>query len=95
MTTSTRTAHVRIHGRVQGVGYRVWSQRTAVELGLSGWVRNVRDGSVEAAFQGPDDIVAKMLARCATGPRGASVQRIEEIADEIGPTTGFEVLETV
>jgi acylphosphatase len=95
MTTPIRTSHVRIHGRVQGVGYRVWSQRTAVELGLSGWVRNARDGTVEAVFQGLPETVVKMISRCATGPRGASVSRIEEIDDEIGPLAGFEVLETV
>ena len=95
MTTPTRTAHVRIQGRVQGVGYRVWSHRTAVELGLSGWVRNLRDGSVEAAFQGPAEDVAKMVARCATGPRGAFVSGVEELSDDDGPFTGFEVRETV
>lgn len=95
MTTPTRTAHVRIQGRVQGVGYRVWSQRTAVELGLSGWVRNLRDGSVEAVFEGPADDVAKMVARCATGPRGAQVNRVEDLPADDAPVAGFEVRETV
>lgn len=64
MTSPPRTAHVRIEGRVQGVGYRRWTQRTAREFGLRGWVRNRRDGSVEAVFQGPDAIVAAMIAAC-------------------------------
>jgi acylphosphatase len=94
MSRPTRTAHVRVQGRVQGVGYRIWSQRTAVELGLSGWVRNLRDGSVEAVFEGPAENVAKMVARCATGPRGASVSRVEDLGGDGGPFSGFEVRDT-
>lgn len=93
-STSTRTAHIRIQGRVQGVGYRVWSHRTAVELGLSGWVRNRRDGSVEALFQGAPEAVDKMVARCADGPWGASVSRIEDLPGDGAAIEGFEVRET-
>ena len=59
-----RTVRVRIEGGVQGVGYRYWTERVAGELGLTGWVRNRRDGSVEALFAGPADDVAQMLERC-------------------------------
>lgn len=79
---------------MQGVGYRLWTQRTAVELGLSGWVRNRRDGAVEAVFQGPDVRVAAMIARCKGGPAGSAVTRVEVLAEGGGAFTGFEVRET-
>ena len=60
-------------GGVQGVGYRYWTERVAGELNLSGWVRNRRDGSVEALFSGPADDVAQMLSAARTArPRRAS-----------------------
>jgi acylphosphatase len=90
-----RTVHVRIEGRVQGVGYRVWTQRVAMGLGLEGWVRNRRDGSVEAMFQGPDAAVADMIARCETGPSGSAVTRVTVMGDGVGTFSGFDVRETV
>ena len=66
-----RTVSVRIEGRVQGVYYRAWTDRTARELGLDGTVRNANDGSVEAVFSGPADKVAEMLRLCADGPPDA------------------------
>lgn len=90
-----RTVQVRIEGRVQGVGYRVWMERTAIEHGLRGWVRNRRDGTVEAVIEGPDADVAAMLEACRQGPRGAVVERAEAVADVEGGFTGFEVRETV
>lgn len=92
---ATRTLHVSISGRVQGVGYRAWTERVAADLGLSGWVRNRRDGSVEAVFQGPDDAVTEMLARCERGPSGAAVSRVEILGEGVGVFRGFEVRETV
>ena len=68
MTEPTRTAHIRVEGRVQGVGYRAFVEMHAAALGLSGWVRNRRDGSVEAVLQGPEAAVADMLALCRSGP---------------------------
>ena len=56
--------HVLIRGRVQGVGFRAWTEYTALERGLQGWVRNRRDGAVEAVFVGPADAVAAMIAAC-------------------------------
>lgn len=94
MTGSIRTTHVRVEGRVQGVGYRLWTQRIAVELGLRGWVRNRRDGSVEAVFQGPETSVAEMIERCKTGPAGARVIDVRVLEDAMGAFTGFEVRET-
>ena len=71
--------HVAIHGRVQGVGYRAWVEDAAVARGLEGWVRNRRDGSVEAVFAGPADVVADMIAACRRGPSSA---RVDAVRDE-------------
>jgi acylphosphatase len=74
----TRLRHVIVHGRVQGVGFRAWTETTALRLGLEGWVRNRRDGSVEALLAGTPDTVAAMLALLRRGPPGARVDQIEE-----------------
>ena len=93
--------HVVIHGRVQGVGCRVWTEVTALERGLEGWVRNRRDGSVEAVFGGPEGDVAAMIAECRRGPPGAWVEIIDQREaklDEIALRRGdelFSVLRSV
>jgi acylphosphatase len=69
---------VTIRGRVQGVGYRAFVEHQATALGLLGWVRNRRDGSVEALFAGPDAIVADMIEQCRRGPAYARVEAVEE-----------------
>ena len=74
-----RTLHVLIHGRVQGVGFRAWTQHQAELHGLKGWVRNRRDGSVEAVFSGPDNLVQVMLKACHQGPAGSLVERVEPV----------------
>ena len=89
-----RTVQVRIEGRVQGVGYRAFVEMEAHELGLAGWVRNRRDGSVEAVFQGAEEAVEEMLARCRLGPPAAIVDRIETIGEGVGAFRGFEVRPT-
>ena len=71
------TRKLRIHGRVQGVFYRAWSAETARALGISGWVRNRRDGSVEMLLAGEAGRVAAMIERCREGPPAARVERIE------------------
>ena len=71
--------HVVIRGRVQGVGYRAWVEDEATERDLEGWVRNRRDGSVEAAFAGPDHVVSDMVAACRRGPSSA---RVDAVRDE-------------
>ncbi len=74
---------VMIRGRVQGVGYRAWVEYQATACGLQGWVRNRRDGSVEAVFAGPARTVAEMVALCRHGPPGARVDVVlKEPADE-------------
>jgi acylphosphatase len=69
---------VRITGRVQGVGYRAWVEHRARAHGLEGWVRNRRDGSVEALFAGPADVVADMIALCRRGPSSARVEAVQD-----------------
>jgi acylphosphatase len=78
--------HVVVHGRVQGVGFRAFVEYEALKRGLEGWVRNRRDGSVEAVFRGEEAIVDGMIEACRQGPSfGARVdvlhQREGEDAD--------------
>ena len=89
-----RTVRVRIEGGVQGVGYRYWTERVAGGLGLTGWVRNRRDGSVEALFSGRADDVAQMLERCRDGPRSANVDAVAIVEEGGDAPAGFEVLPT-
>ncbi len=80
-----------IVGKVQGVGFRYWTQITAQRLGLRGWVRNRRDGSVEAVFAGAPDIVAAMIGECRRGPSAARVDRVDDFdagVDELGDVSG-------
>ena len=72
--------HVRVRGRVQGVGFRWFVREAARGLGVAGWVRNDADGSVEVAAEGPTDAIHKLRARLLEGPAGASVAGLEELA---------------
>jgi acylphosphatase len=69
---------VMIRGRVQGVGYRAWAEVTALELGIEGWIRNCRDGSVEAVLAGYEEVVLTMIELCRDGPPGAQVTAIDQ-----------------
>ncbi len=89
-----RTARVLITGRVQGVAYRAWTERTAKALGLHGWVRNRRDGAVEALFSGAGDRVGEMLKRCREGPPAAMVGEVRVIEEGGAAPLGFAVLPT-
>jgi len=91
----TKVLHAAITGRVQGVGYRAWVSREAERLALRGWVRNRRDGSVEAVFKGDEGALVRMLDECGRGPRGAKVDNVVAtvVADE--GWTKFSVLPTV
>jgi len=82
-----RSILVRISGRVQGVGFRDWTQREAADLGLSGWVRNLRSGEVEAQFSGPREAVDKMLAAVRRGPQLARVDDVK-IVEPAEPASG-------
>ena len=87
---SSRAVHVTITGRVQGVWYRGWTVKEATALGLTGWVRNRRDGSVEAVFSGEESRISTMIARCRKGPPLARVDNLA-VEDNVAETfTGFE-----
>jgi len=83
-----QTVHVRITGRVQGVGYRAWTVDNARKLGVKGWVRNRRDGSVEAIFQGEEASVFRLLGLCEDGPMFARVSNV--LVDDIDAETTFD-----
>jgi acylphosphatase len=89
-----RAVHVSITGLVQGVGYRAWVEREALSRGVAGWVRNRRDGSVEAVFAGESGTVDAILVACRHGPGMAQVHEVitSEVTDPAG--YGFRVLPT-
>ena len=82
-----RAARLRITGRVQGVGYRAWALQMASRLGLRGWVRNRRDGSVEALIIGGEEAVDRMIEACREGPYAARVAdvAVSDAADDGSP----------
>ncbi|ESX18316.1 acylphosphatase [Mesorhizobium sp. LSJC264A00] len=85
MDDRQRAVQARVHGKVQGVGYRLWARREAIGLGLVGWVRNERDGTVTTSIAGADAAVSTMIERLRQGPTGSSVSKVE--------TEEFEVLD--
>jgi len=89
-----RRVRVRVQGMVQGVGYRYTMRLIAREAGVTGWVRNRRDGSVEAEVEGSDAQVDTVLAWMAEGPPGSRVTGAS--VTEVEPSGGgvFQVLET-
>ncbi|CAA7034040.1 unnamed protein product [Microthlaspi erraticum] len=84
-----------IKGRVQGVCYRNWTVENAEELGIKGWVRNRRDGSVEALFSGPPESVDEMHQRCRRGPPAAMVTGLEAFPSTEEAGTSFEYRSTL
>jgi acylphosphatase len=85
--------HLLISGRVQGVFFRANACKTAVALGLTGWVRNLPDSRVEALFEGESKSTAAMLAWCRTGPPPARVDHVEITEDNAeGSFTGFDIV---
>lgn len=90
-----KRVRLRVRGRVQGVWYRASTRARAEELGLRGWVRNRRDGSVEAEAEGPDAAVDALVAWCREGPPLAEVTSVE--VEELAPggvEEGFRVRST-
>ena len=79
-----------IEGRVQGVGYRWWAQGRALSLGLRGWVRNRRDGSVELLAIGAVDAIDEFAAACRDGPVAAQVTSVIRLEAEANDIEGFE-----
>jgi acylphosphatase len=92
--------HVRVRGRVQGVGFRMFVEDAAALHRIEGWVRNRRDGSVEAVFAGPAESVRAVVEACRRGPRGAWVGAVDETEGSAGllarrhPGQRFSVLRT-
>lgn len=95
------TRHLLVRGRVQGVYYRASTVEAATRLGVLGWVRNRRDGSVEAVLAGPAATVAEMIEACRRGPASARVEAVDATPvgdDMLGPRhpgERFSVLSTV
>lgn len=79
--TPVETISVLIKGRVQGVGFRAAAVRQAHMLRVSGWIRNLDDGSVEALLQGPHDLVDRMLSWLHTGPPAARVDEVSHVTE--------------
>ena len=88
-TIQGKTIRVSIFGRVQGVGYRAWTEQRARQLGLSGWVRNRLDGSVEALFSGHQSGIAQMVRACEQGPSVAKVERIKQQVGDASSASEF------
>ena len=77
-TRVTIIRHMVVHGRVQGVGFRAFVEGEALARRLEGWVRNRRDGSVEAVFMGDEATVAATIEACRKGPFGARVDALHQ-----------------
>jgi len=91
----TITRRLLVKGKVQGVAYRISAQREAQRLGLRGWVRNRRDGDVEALVSGPAEAVFRLIEWCNDGPPAASVTRVEATEENVIPReTTFEIVPT-
>lgn len=85
-------AHLFIEGRVQGVFYRSFTRDLAQGLGLNGWVKNLRDGRVEALFEGRKDLIEKAVTTCYSGTPGSRVSHIDVQWEEyIGDQKGFSI----
>jgi acylphosphatase len=84
-------AHVRVQGLVQGVFFRAEAKGRADSLGVSGWARNLPDGSVEAVFEGPRELVQSLVDWCRRGPRGARVDAVEVVWEPPEELRGFSV----
>ena len=92
MRSQQRVVRARISGRVQGVGYRIWTRGEAARLGLTGWVRNESDGSVSALIAGADSAVAAMVERLWQGPRGAAVSKVEIVDTAADVSADFRIV---
>ena len=89
-----RSVQLTISGRVQGVGFRAWTADQARRRGLTGWVRNRADGSVEARIAGAVEAVELMVSACRQGPSHAAVSHVEVIDAPEPVAAGFAVLPT-
>ena len=92
--SAAETLRLRITGKVQGVGYRLWAARNAANLGLRGWVRNRHDSSVEMLVTGASEDVAAMVEAARKGPAGARVAEVSATPDANDGSVGFTALPT-
>jgi acylphosphatase len=86
--------HMVVHGRVQGIGYRAFVEHEALRRGIEGWVRNRRDGSVEAMLAGDADAVTAMIEACRRGPYSARIDTLDQRAgseDDLKPRRAGEL----
>lgn len=97
--TTISTRHFRIRGRVQGVGFRYWTQQEAQRLGLNGWVCNRPDSSVEASATGREELLDEFERWLRHGPQGARVDQLEshnpddaDLSAQTSGAAGFEIL---
>ena len=91
MSDETIRRRVLVSGRVQGVYFRQSTVRQAASLSISGWVRNLDDGRVEAVFEGPRGLVEAAVAWCHEGPRSASVDAVEVFDEQPEGLAGFRL----
>lgn len=80
-----------VSGHVQGVFFRETARRRALTHAVAGWIRNNPDGTVEAAFEGAEDAVERLVDFCREGPRGARVEWVDVVAEEPEGLSGFDV----
>ena len=85
-------SHIHIYGQVQGVFYRASMQEKARELGVTGWVRNCADGSVEAMICGPESAISTLISWCQDGPPSARVDDVQVSPVASTPFDGFNIL---
>ena len=88
---SVTRRRVIVHGHVQGVFFRDSLRRLAQQRRVAGWVRNNRDGTVEAVLEGEPEAVQRVIDFCSEGPRGARVERVEVVEEEPQGVGGFSV----
>ncbi len=92
METELTKTHVFIQGKVQGVFYRSWMKSQAESLGLVGWAKNLEDGRVEAAIQGPKEAVEQMVEKCREGSRVSQVTHIDVLYEKPEDFVGFNII---
>ena len=90
MTGQTVRRRVVVHGHVQGVFFRDTARREASRHGVSGWVRNTPEGTVEAVFEGDSEAVDRLVGFAEEGPPEAQVERVETFEEEAEGLVGFE-----
>ena len=95
MTVLFRAVHVVVSGHVQGVWYRGWTVESARALDLRGWVRNRRDGTVEAVFGGREPAIEIMLTQCHSGPPAARIDSVTAVAWDGETGTCFHQLPSI